>query len=293
MKKPALALIAFIVGVTCLVPILAPAPVQAVPLLAGRVHERFNPTADKIFVLIIGNDARSGNPDNALADAIHIAGVNAKTLRGGILNFPRDSYVPIPGYGTAKINEALFAGGPELLAKTLEQLTGIRLDYWVMVGFEGFNDIVDELGGIRMYIDRDLFDPTGSGAHLNEGMHSLGRWGALAFVRTRHNFPNGDIDRTTNHGKFLLAMLLKLRRQVAREPSALLKWIGVLERNARLDIPPAELFRLAVLTSQVAVKRVANVTIPVHVGSVGAASVVFIDPAAKELYERFAKNGYL
>ncbi len=293
MKKPVLALVAFILAVTAVVPMMAGTPVQAVPMVAGRVHERFNPTADKIFVLIIGNDARSGNPDNSLADAIHIAGVDAKTLRGGILNFPRDSYVSIPGYRTAKLNEALYAGGPELLAKTLEQITGIRLDYWVMTGFEGFNNIIDELGGVEMYVDRDLYDPTGSGANIPKGRHNLGDWGALAFVRTRHNYPNGDIDRTTNQGKFLLAMLRKLRRQLVRDPTALLKWIGVIERNTRFDIPPAELFRLAVLTSQVAAQRVGNVTIPVRIGSVGAASVVFIEPAAEAIYRRFEKNGYL
>lgn len=293
MKKPAALLASFVVGVALLVPVLTPTESAAVPMMAGRVHERFNPTANKIFVLIIGNDARSGNPDDALADAIHIAGVNAKKMRGGILNFPRDSWVSIPGYGQAKMNEALLAGGPQMLARVLEDLTSIRIDYWVMVGFEGFNNIIDDLGGVEMYVDRDLHDPTGSGANIPKGRHNLGDWGALAYVRTRHNFPNGDIDRTTNQGRFLLAMLRKLRRQIARDPASLLRWIGVTEEHARLDIPPAELFRLAVLTSQVPAKKVANVTVPVRIGAIGAASVVFIQDGARSIYRRFSKNGYL
>lgn len=265
----------------------------AAPLLIGRVHESFQPTTGKVFVLVIGNDARSGNPDQSRADAIHIVGINAETMRGGILNFPRDSWVSIPGHGAAKMNEALYRGGPELLAKTLENLTGIRLDYWVMVGFEGFSDIIDELGGVRMRIPRPVYDPTGSGAHIDPGVKNLGRYGALAYVRTRHSFPNGDIDRTTNQGRFLIAMLKKLHRQVERDPAALLHWVDVTTDHTRLDLSPAELFRLGVLATEVDPARVENVTVPVSIGAVGAASVVFISPAAGSIYKRFERTGSL
>ncbi len=160
----ALAVIALALAVllTTLVPTSGTSS-AAPALMVGRVHETYQPQDGKIFVLAIGNDARSGNPDRALADAIHIIGVNTKTMRGGVLNFPRDSYVPIPGYGTAKINEALLQGGPELLAKTLENLTGIRLDYWAMVGFEGFEDIIHGLGGVRVRVPRTSTTRTGRG----------------------------------------------------------------------------------------------------------------------------------
>jgi LCP family protein required for cell wall assembly len=263
------------------------------PAFFGRVHASYGPDTGKVFILVVGNDARSGNPDASRADAIHIVGINTDTMKGGILNFPRDSWVNIPGRGTSKINEALYDGGPELLAQTLENLTGIHIDYWVMTGFEGFRDIVDELGGVKMNIPTDVYDPTGSGAKLNAGTQNLGPLNALAYVRTRHSFSQGDIARTTNQARFLLAMLRKLQRQVESNPSALLRWMAIARQHARLDIGADELFRLGVVASQVKPGSIGNVTVPVSLGSVGAASVVFISSGASSLYERFKETASL
>lgn len=266
---------------------------NAAQMLVGRVHESFQPTGGKVFILVVGNDARSGNPLNSRADAIHIVGLNTDTMRGGILNFPRDSWVSIPGYGSGKINEALNHGGPDLLARTLENLTGIRLDYWVMVGFEDFVNIVSELGGVRMHVPQAAYDPTGSGARISAGTQHLKAQQALAYLRTRHSFGGGDITRTTNQGRFLIAMLRKLKGQVGRDPTALLDWIAVTRRYARYDVSAAEMLRLGVVASKVKPGAIDNVTVPVSVGSVGAASVVFISPSASSIYSRFKQNGAL
>jgi LCP family protein required for cell wall assembly len=241
---------------------------------------------------VIGSDARQGNP-NLRADAIHIAGINTRTMRGGILNFPRDSWVSIPGYGSARINDALYRGGPQLLARTLEIETGIRIDYWVMVGFEGFRKIIDRLGPIRMTIPRPIYDYGGSGASIRAGKQGLGPLDALAYVRTRKAFGGGDVTRTTDQARFLLAMLRTLRADVRGSPASLLRWMAVARRYSRLDISPQEMFRLGILTSQVLPRRVGNVTVPVSLGFVGAASVVFIQPAAHSIYRRFERKGSL
>jgi len=221
--KRASALLVFVALVSALVPILGPArsATENAPISAGRVHKRFQPNKGKIFVLVIGSDARTGNP-NLRADAIHIAGINTKTMRGGILNFPRDSWINIPGRGQTKINEALYFGGPTLLAKTLEAETGIRIDYWVMVGFQGFQNIIRAVGPVQVNLARRLDDPGGSGARIPGGKRKLGAANSLAFVRTRKAFSGGDITRTTNQGRFLLAMLRELRGDVERAPVALL-----------------------------------------------------------------------
>jgi LCP family protein required for cell wall assembly len=267
--------------------------VAAPGVVAGRVHKSFQPRDGKIFVLVIGNDARAGNPDSARADAVHIVGINTKTMKGGILNFPRDSWVSIPGYGSARINEALIAGGPQRLAQTLERITGIRIDYWVMTGFEGFRAILRELGKTTIRVDRRLYDPRGSGADLRAGKQRLMAEASLAFVRTRHSYPSGDVARTTNQGRFLLALLRKFRDQSARNPGVLMHWLSVTRRHTRLNISAGELFRLGVLASQVKAGDVGNVTVPVSVGSAGAASVVFISPGARSIYKRFRKNASL
>jgi LCP family protein required for cell wall assembly len=214
-------------------------------------------------------------------------------MRGGILNFPRDSWVPIPGYGTSKINEALYRGGPALLASTLENLTGIRLDYWVMVGFEDFRNIMRALGRVKFHLPTAVYDPSGSGARLRAGTQRLGAHQSLAYLRTRHSFGGGDVTRTTNHGRFLLALLKKLRGEVDNSPSSLLRWISITRRFARMDVPAEEMLRLGVLASKVKPRDVGNVTVPVSVGSVGAASVVFISGSASGVYERFRETGQL
>ena len=292
MTRRSLVLLLLVGAVCALVP-LTSSPVSSSPMLVGRVHARYQPTDGKIFVAVIGSDARYGNPDNVNADALHIAGINTKTMKGGILNFPRDSWVTIPGYGSGRINEALHAGGPELVAKTLESVTGIRIDYWVIVGFEDFRNIVASLGGVKMTIPQDVYDPVGSGANLKAGMQHLQAHEALAYVRARKPFSDGDISRTTHQADFLLALLRKLQRQVEHSPTALFRWTATARRYARFDLSASEMFRLGVLASQVDPADVGNVTVPVSYGMVGAASVVFISPEAKEIYERFEENGSL
>jgi polyisoprenyl-teichoic acid--peptidoglycan teichoic acid transferase len=292
MIRRAVALI-IVVGAACvLIPATGAEKSKTPTVTVGRVHKSFQPTKGKIFVLVIGSDARNGNP-NLRADAIHIAGINTRTMRGGILNFPRDSYVNIPGHGSGKINEALYQGGPELLARTLENLTHIRIDYYVLVGFEGFQRIIDGVGGVTMRFGSPINDQGGSGAHIPAGKVKLGPRSALAYVRTRKAFSGGDIARTTNQARFLIALLRKLRAQVESDPTALLKWIAITRRHTRIDIGPEELFRLGILTSQVRRSRVKSVTVPVSIGSVGAASVVFIQSGANQIYARFRKKGSL
>jgi LCP family protein required for cell wall assembly len=292
MIKRAVALVLIVATACTALPLLAQNDPSAAPLLAGRVHARHQPEDGKIYVLVIGSDARSGNP-NARADAIHLAGINTKTMKGGIINFPRDSWVNIPRSGSGRINEALYRGGPDLLASTVESLTGIRIDYWVLTGFVGFIDAVNAVHGIPFKVGRAVYDPGGSGAKIPANTKWLRGSSALAYARTRKAFPNGDIDRTTNQGKLLLALLRKFRSEVGEHPSQLLDWATVAKRYTRLNIRPDELFRLGVLASQVKPSDVGNVTLPVSVGSVGAASVVFIRSQARSIYARFRQKGSL
>lgn len=266
---------------------------SAAPLLMGRLQASFQPTSGNVFILVIGNDARSGNPLNSRADAIHILGINTEKMTAGILNFPRDSWVNIPGYGHGKINEALYHGGPELLARTLQGMTGIDLHYWAMVGFQDFRKIIKALGGVRMHLPTAVHDPSGSGARLRAGTQNLGAHQALAYLRTRHSFGGGDITRTTNQGNFLIALLKKLRRQTDRSPASMLRWMAITQRFARYEMSSEEMFRLGVLATELRPRDVGNVTVPVSVGSVGAASVVFISPSAHSLYERLRLTGSL
>lgn len=275
--------------------VLGGAGSQASKPLIGRVHESFQPLDDgKLFVLVIGSDARTGNPLTGVrSDAIHLVGINTETMRGGILNFPRDSYVPVPGHGTNRINTALFYGGPQLLAHTVEQLTGVHIDYWVLTAFHGFQELIRELGGIDYKVPMQLSDRGGSGAQLPAGRQHLAGWEVLQFARDRHDFPGGDVARTTNQARILMALLEKLRSQVAGNPASLLRWMTAVQGNTARSPSLGELFRLGVLATQASPKKMRIVTVPVRAGTAGAASVVFIDPSAQSIYARFRKRGSL
>jgi polyisoprenyl-teichoic acid--peptidoglycan teichoic acid transferase len=294
MKRTALSLVCLLVlGLAIAVVDTFLRPSRAQGPLFGRVHETYQPSDGKIYVLAIGNDARSGNPDRSLADAIHILGINTNTMKGGILNFPRDSWVNIPGYGSAKINEALFHGGPELLAKTLENVTGITIDYWVMVGFEGFQSVIEDLRGVEMNIPSAHNDTGASGSVLKAGYQKLQGYEALAYARARKSFSGGDIARTTHQGDMLIALLRKLRDEAMRNPATLFRWIATARRHARFDMSFEEMFRLGILATQLSSREVGNVTVPVGLGFVGQASVAHISPRAQAIYKRFKKNGSL
>ena len=294
MIKRAAVLMSFLMAVSLMVPLIGERDKMSFGATLGRVHRNHQPVdKHKVYILVIGNDAREGNPDNVRADALHIVGFNTKTMRGGILNFPRDSYVSIPGSGSGRINESLYRGGPELVAQTVESLTGVQLDYWLMVGFEDFRRIIKRIGKIPYKIDRDIYDPTGSGAALKAGTKYLEGEQALAYVRTRHSFPAGDIDRTTNQASFLLALLKKYQGEVNGDPAQLLRWIGITRTFTRNDVSADQMFRLAILASQVKPKHFRSVTVPVSYGAVGSASVVFIQGGAQSIYARFRENASL
>jgi anionic cell wall polymer biosynthesis LytR-Cps2A-Psr (LCP) family protein len=127
---------------------------------------------------------------------------------------------------------------------------------------------------------------------MSAGVHKLGPLQALSFVRDRHDFPDGDVSRTANQARFLLALLRKLRHEVATNPASLLKWMTIARRYTRLDISLRELFRLAILASDVAPKDVTSVTVPVSFGFQGAQSVDFISPRATSIYARFKKRAH-
>jgi polyisoprenyl-teichoic acid--peptidoglycan teichoic acid transferase len=294
MIKRAAALMSFLMAVSLAVPLIGTPEEISLGATLGRVERSYQPIdKHKIFILVIGNDARTGNPDNVRADAIHIVGFNTKTMRGGILNFPRDSYVSIPGSGSGRINESLYRGGPELVARTVESVTGIELDYWMMTGFEGFRAIIHRIGKVPYEIEQDIFDPLGSGAYLPAGTKFLKGEQALAYVRTRKAFGDGDIARTTNQGSFMVALLRMFQDEVDADPANLLRWISITREFTRNDVSADQMFRLAILASQVKPKHFRNVTVPVSYGSVGAASVVFIEGAAQSIYAKFRRKASL
>ncbi|GLW51880.1 transcriptional regulator [Streptomyces sp. NBRC 14336] len=179
--------------------------------------------------LIVGSDSRegmsaedkkklhTGSAEGKRTDSMMIlhTGDNGPTL----ISLPRDSDVEIPTFvgsesgktypGTGrrvKLNAAYAEDGPELLVRTVEHNTGLHIDHYVEIGFAGFANIVDAVGGVEIEIPKGGIKDSKSGADLKEGKQTLNGEEALAFVRTRYALAGSDLDRTKNQQKFLAAL---------------------------------------------------------------------------------------
>jgi LCP family protein required for cell wall assembly len=172
--------------------------------------------------LITGSDSRQGltrkqerryhtgkNVPGQRSDTImllHIPGNGGPPI---LISLPRDSFVPIPGYGQNKLNAAYSFGGPKLLAETVQNVTGLRVEHYMGIGFGGLVNVVNAVGGVTMCFKHSLSDAA-SGLHVKKGCHTLNGGKALAFVRTRHNFASQDLQREQNQRVFLRALLSKV-----------------------------------------------------------------------------------
>jgi LCP family protein required for cell wall assembly len=239
--------------------------------------------ANLVWVLAIGSDARpGGDMRKSNGDSIHLVGVDPQTGAGTVVGFPRDSYVKIPGRGTGKINSALAMGGPKLMAETVRQLTGLPVDFYVLTAFEGFQRIVDELGGVNVQVDRKMNDKN-SGARFDPGWHDMNGGQALAYSRDRYDVPNGDFGRSLHQGNVMLSGLAKLRAEVG-DDEGLHRWIGVFLRHADLDSPPQQLLPMAALARRLDPAKITNIVAPGRVGTAGGASVVYLTDEARKLF---------
>jgi LCP family protein required for cell wall assembly len=245
----------------------------------------------RIVLLTIGSDSgapkfgRGGSMESGRADALQLVVLDAARRRGSILSFPRDSYVPIPGHGTNKINAAMAFGGPSLLVATFERLTGLTIDYYALTSFDGLTDMVNKVGGVQVNVDMNLRDHF-AGAFLDKGRRKLRGGQALAYARARKTLPGGDFDRSRHQGQLLLGGLGTFQQQVAENPSKVMTWLGVLRDEVRTDVPFPELLRLALLATKVPPSSIKNLPVPGAAGMAGGASVVHLQPSAYSLFAR-------
>jgi len=151
-----------------------------------------------------GRDVGGQRSDTILL--LHIPGNGGPAV---LVSLPRDSYVKIPGYGYNKLNAAYSFGGPRLLAETVQNATGLRIQHYMGIGFGGLVNVVNSVGGVNMCFRHPLHDAA-SGLHVKKGCHNLDGGQALGFVRTRHQFSSQDLQREQNQRVFIKALLSKM-----------------------------------------------------------------------------------
>jgi LCP family protein required for cell wall assembly len=174
--------------------------------------------------LIVGSDSRQGlssTQANQLHTGTEQAVIGGRTDTIMLLHLPgnhakptmvsllRDSYVTIPGHDKSKINAAFAIGGPQLLVRTVEANTGLRIDHYAEIGFGGFANVVGDVGGVRMCLDQAVHDDY-AGINLPAGCQTLNGPNALGYVRSRHAFATSDYARTEHQRQFIGALAGKV-----------------------------------------------------------------------------------
>ncbi|MGW2033043.1 LCP family protein [Streptomyces sp. NPDC001811] len=178
-------------------------------------------------ILVLGSDTRSGtnkklgggaDDGSARSDTAMIVHVYRGHQRASAVSIPRDTLVDRPRCtdtkGTAHpaasgvmFNEAYSTGGAACAVKTVESLTGIRMDHYLEVDFQGFQKLIDDLGGVRVTTTKDI-DDRQSHLKLQAGTHTLNGEQALGLVRTRHGVGDGsDLGRIQLQQAFVKALI--------------------------------------------------------------------------------------
>jgi LCP family protein required for cell wall assembly len=265
-------------------------------VVVGRAHEAgyipYPETTRPMFILVLGSDARPGEPvDRSRSDAIHVVGIDFPRHRASVIDIPRDSWVEIPGHGFDKINAAMPLGGVPLTVRTVEDLTGIRFDYYALTSFPGLKAMVDGIGGLRIRVPYDIDDPTDGGPPIAAGSRTLDGDSALAFARARHFVPGGDFGRTQNQGAMLIAALRQFQATTDRDPGSILPWIATLVQNVQTDLPLDEVTALAYAATRIPASDVNNVGLIGTTGFEGTQSVVHLSPRSKAIFADIREDG--
>lgn len=188
--------------------------------------------------LIIGVDRGSVGSEKGpgRSDILMMVSVDDATKKAAVISIPRDTRVQIPGQkGYNKINAAHSYGGPKLTLETAAQFTGLDMNHFVEIDFEGFKQIVNAIGGVPMHIDVPIHDKYAGDVPAGDVV--LNGDQALALVRARYDVkavPEGDIDRVKNQRIFLQAMLSAVSHQ--RNPFKLMKLIDAASKNIKTDL---------------------------------------------------------
>jgi polyisoprenyl-teichoic acid--peptidoglycan teichoic acid transferase len=184
--------------------------------------------------VLLGSDSRDpGNEGNGRSDTMMLVHLNAKRTKAYITSFPRDMYVTIPGYGKNKINAAFAFGGAPLAVRTLEDLTGVRMDHVVLIDFEGFIRLTEDLHGVTV-MNKTAF--SSHGFDYPKGKITIAGEEALWFVRERHQLPGGDLDRAENQRNVIKAIVQKgLSAKVISDPATFTTFIGNVAKHLTVD----------------------------------------------------------
>jgi len=223
---------------------------------------------ERVNILLLGSDARPGEAAPPRTDTIIFVTIDPAGKSAGLLSIPRDLWVTIPGYGQERVNAAFALGesrqpgaGPELAKRTVSQLLGQPVHYYALVGLQGFERIINQLGGIIVDVERPLKDdeyPSENYSvrriYIHPGVQRMDGETALWYVRSRHQ--DSDFGRARRQQQVLFALRQQgLRLRLLPNVPALLQ---TLSGTVKTDLQPAEILALARLGSELDPARIVS-----------------------------------
>lgn len=248
----------------------------------------FNNLDRKINILVLGSDynyARGKRVTDEQAgvrsrtDTIMLVSLDPATQKVGMLSIPRDTRALLSGYHYDKINAAMVYGGVDLVKSTVSDLTGVPIDYYMALKVDGLINMVDILGGLRIYVEKDMYymDET---AHLGINIHKgwkerMSGEQAHHYIRFRKD-ELGDIGRVQRQQKFIKAVIDKLM-----QPASWLKipdLLNHLNQNIDTDIPSEVVGQMVRFGTQLQKDDIRMVMMPGTFATIGGVSYWEVNP---------------
>jgi LCP family protein required for cell wall assembly len=261
-------------------------------------------------ILLLGSDTRAGKGNDVggetpgLSDTTILMHLSADRKRAYSVSLPRDAMVERPSCmrkdregtdpgGLSMFNEAYAVGGPGCTQRTVEQLTGIRLDHFVVVDFAGFRQMVDALGGVPVCLPSEVNDEVGR-IYLPAGSYEATGQQALDYVRVRYEISdNGDIGRMRRQQVFLAAMVNKaVSAGTLTNPVRLYNFLDAATKSLTTDPGLASLSKLTGLAREVqgiGLENVVFLTVPFETYEPDPNRLVWA-PEAQGLWKRLLKD---
>ncbi|MEV8030724.1 LCP family protein [Streptomyces sp. NPDC086182] len=259
-------------------------------------------------ILILGSDSRAGA--NAALKTGHVSGARSDTAlvvhipegrkKAIAISIPRDTLVTrpecteadgskVPSARRVMFNSVYSQVGSACVVKTVEQISGIRMDHYMEIDFAGFKGLVDAIGGVTVTADEDIHD-TSSGLDLTAGTHRLDGTQSLEFVRTRHGIGDGsDLGRIGLQQQFLTALLSEIKQQdLLGSPTKTYKIADSLTQALTTDSDLASLTALAEFgrsMNGVDPSTMETIMLPVSYDKIDPNRVVAAEPQASTLWK--------
>ncbi|HPN54403.1 MAG TPA: LCP family protein [Candidatus Moranbacteria bacterium] len=228
----------------------------------------------RINILLLGA-AGEKKPGNNLTDTIMLMSVDTKNKKVSLLSLPRDLYVNIPDSESySKLNTLYPIGlkqnsGIDLIRSAVSEITGLKINYYLVIDFDSFEKIINDIGGINITNERDIYDPRYPGPNysyetfsLSKGFHTLDGATALKYVRERHNDPDGDFGRAKRQQQVIQAVKNKIfSARTFLNVIAINDLLNTLGDSVQTDIPLEEMDDFLNLSQEVDMQNINNVVV--------------------------------